>query len=114
MPLVFNPYHILGVSVSSSPEDIKANYRRMARRLHPDSNLNNPAAALQFQDINRAYEILIDAVERNRLDMELSKAQQTLRPSFSMRVTPSRRTIPVMDEAQILYLLVDLIPDINP
>ncbi|MBC8098331.1 MAG: DnaJ domain-containing protein, partial [Armatimonadetes bacterium] len=33
----FNPYEMLGITSSASPEDIKNAYRRLARRLHPDT-----------------------------------------------------------------------------
>jgi molecular chaperone DnaJ len=40
-------YQMLGIPPHGSPEDIRAAYRGLARRFHPDAN-GNPGAATQF------------------------------------------------------------------
>ena len=40
-----DPYEILGVDRKSSATDIKSAYRRLAKKLHPDANKNDPKAA---------------------------------------------------------------------
>jgi curved DNA-binding protein CbpA len=50
-----DPYNTLGVSNTASAEEIKAAYRRIARRLHTDVNQNKPGAAVQVQDVTVAY-----------------------------------------------------------
>ncbi|XP_075527467.1 cysteine string protein isoform X1 [Dermacentor variabilis] len=61
-------YEILGLPKTSTPDDIKRTYRRLALKYHPDKNPDNPEAAEKFKDINRAHSILTDLTKRNIYD----------------------------------------------
>ncbi len=61
-------YKILGVSKDASDKDIKAAYRKLARKLHPDVNPNDKNAEQQFKEVNEAYEVLGDAEKRKKYD----------------------------------------------
>jgi DnaJ-class molecular chaperone len=63
-----DPYEVLGVSKSASPEDIKKAYRKLAKKLHPDSNKKDPKAATKFTELNGAYEIVGDDDKRKAFD----------------------------------------------
>ena len=63
-----DPYEILGVSKSASPEDIKKAYRKLAKKLHPDANKKDPKAANKFAELNGAYEIVGDDEKRKQFD----------------------------------------------
>ena len=61
-------YQVLGIGKSASDKDIKAAFRRLARRHHPDLNPGDEAAEREFKKINEAYEVLSDPESRNRYD----------------------------------------------
>ena len=61
-------YKTLGVSRSASAKEIKAAYRKLARKHHPDVNPGDKAAEARFKEINEAYEVLSDAGKRKRYD----------------------------------------------
>lgn len=62
-------YKILGVERTASKEAIKAAYRILAKKFHPDLNKDNPKLAEQkFKEISEAYEVLIDDNKRLRYD----------------------------------------------
>ena len=102
-------YEILGVPPNSTNEDVRAAYRHAARRLHPDVN-SHPGAGRQFRDIATAYETLSDDTLRRHYDVEHQSTKQEV-PYFTLRVTPSRHVLPLLDEPQVLYVLVELMPD---
>ncbi|MBC6935706.1 MAG: VWA domain-containing protein [Chloroflexi bacterium] len=106
-----DPYITLGVSPDSSADEIKAAYRRVARRLHPDANPNNPGAAVQFQDVTVAYELLIDADRRRAYDHQIARQRPDEGLNFSLRVTPSKRAVVPLPEPQVIYLLAEILPD---
>lgn len=56
--MIDDPYKVLGVSPNASDEEIKAAYRRLAKKYHPDRNPNDPEAAKKMQQINAAYDQL--------------------------------------------------------
>lgn len=60
-------YATLGVSRSASDAEIKAAFRRLARKYHPDVNKADDAKE-KFQQVSRAYEVLSDADTRQRYD----------------------------------------------
>jgi DnaJ-class molecular chaperone len=87
--LARNPYEILGVAHGASEADIKKSFRKLAKKLHPDANKNDPKAAARFSEINSAYEILGDeakrkAFDRGEIDAE-GKPRFTGHPGFDPR-----------------------------
>jgi len=63
-----DPYQVLGVQKSADAAAIKSAYRKLAKKLHPDANKDNPKAASQFSELNSAYEILGDEKKRKQFD----------------------------------------------
>lgn len=64
-----NFYNVLGVSDTSTGEEIKKAYRKMSLKYHPDKNNGDPESVKMFQKISEAYEVLGDAQKRNEYDM---------------------------------------------
>lgn len=111
MEIDFDPYAVLGVSTNADAEEIKTAFRRIARRLHPDVNPHHAGAAVQFQDVTVAQELLLDARRRSRYDEEVAKHQSQEDFYFTLRVTPSRRAVAPLGEKQVIYLLAEIFPD---
>ncbi len=63
-----DPYQVLGVTKSASAADIKSAFRKLAKKLHPDANKNDPKAASRFAELNAAYEIVGDKDKRKAFD----------------------------------------------
>src|SRR5262245_46593205 len=61
-------YKTLGVSKTASEKEIKAAYRKLARKHHPDMNQGNAKAEARFKEINEAYEVLSDPDKRKKYD----------------------------------------------
>ncbi len=60
-------YDALGVSRSSSEEDIRKAFRKKAMDYHPDRN-KSPDAEQKFKEVNEAYQVLTDPEKRSRYD----------------------------------------------
>lgn len=61
-------YEVLGVSRSAGEDEIKKAYRRLAKKLHPDSNRADPNAARKFAELQEAYDVLSDRDKRAMYD----------------------------------------------
>ncbi len=61
-------YEVLGVSRAATEEQIKAAYRKLARKFHPDLNPGDKAAEERFKELQEAYEVLSDAEKRKKYD----------------------------------------------
>ncbi len=61
-------YNILGVSRDASQKDIKAAFRKLAAKHHPDRNPDDPSAEERFKEVNEAYTALSDPEKRKIYD----------------------------------------------
>ncbi len=66
-----NYYEILGVDKKATTDEIKAAYRKLAIKYHPDRNRGSEEAAEKFKEINEAHETLSDQQKRAAYDYEL-------------------------------------------
>ena len=60
-------YEVLGVEKSSSVDEIKSQYRKLALKFHPDRN-KSPDAQEHFKEISEAYAVLSDSSKRDLYD----------------------------------------------
>lgn len=70
-----DPYEVLGVAKNASAKEIKAAYRKLAKKHHPDQNPDDSGAKDRFAAANQAYEILGDdktraAYDRGEIDAD--------------------------------------------
>ena len=63
-----DPYEILGVQRTADEAAIRAAYRKLAKKHHPDVNPDKPDAAARFGEISSAYDLLSDKEKRARFD----------------------------------------------
>ena len=55
-----DPYSVLGLSPGASDEEVKKAYKRLAKKYHPDIAGNSEEAARRMQEINAAYDQIIN------------------------------------------------------
>lgn len=100
-------YAILGVSPDADERTIKRSYRQLALRYHPDTSTEESAAD-RFREIQEAYELLIDPMQREAYD-HWRRRQGFDRPlPLLLRVTPSQDALASLGELQAMYVLVEL------
>jgi curved DNA-binding protein CbpA len=63
-----NHYEVLGISPKANLEEIKAAYKRLAFRYHPDKNFGQKEAEEEFKKINEAYITLSNLRLRKQYD----------------------------------------------
>jgi molecular chaperone DnaJ len=61
-------YEVLGVERNASPQEIKAAYRKLAVKFHPDRNPGNKEAEESFKEAAEAYAVLSDPEKRSSYD----------------------------------------------
>ncbi|GGS94020.1 hypothetical protein GCM10010156_60360 [Planobispora rosea] len=84
-----DPYQVLGVPSTATPEDLRQAYRRLARRYHPDKN---PQGEAVFAEIASAYGLLSDPERRLRHDLERQSAPPGQAVADGHRTTPAPET----------------------
>lgn len=78
-----NYYELLEVSPNASAAVIRAAYKSLMQRYHPDKNSGNPAAAERASLVVQAYEVLSDSNKRSAYDLELKRQQDRTPPAPS-------------------------------
>jgi molecular chaperone DnaJ len=61
-------YKVLGVPKDADQATIKKEYRKLARKFHPDANKGDSAAEERFKEISEAYDVLADPKRRKEYD----------------------------------------------
>ena len=80
--LSWDPYAALGVPKSSSAEDIRKAYRKLAKELHPDVRPNDKVTEERFKRLTAAFNLLTDPALRGKFDRGEIDAEGNERPQF--------------------------------
>ena len=100
-----DPYQVLGIQPNATDDEVKAAYRELAKKYHPDNYNNNPLSDLaqeKMQEVNEAYDAII------RMRRQSGPAPQGAGPSRSggasrfMDIRNLIRTGRVMDAETLL------------
>jgi len=86
-----NYYHILGLSENATPDEIKAAFKKLAVKYHPDKNQGLPEMEEKFKEINHAYQILSDPYEKARYDLKLKYRQFSQAHQATYTYTPNHK-----------------------
>ncbi|MGC9503509.1 DnaJ domain-containing protein [Baaleninema sp.] len=81
-------YRVLGLTANATLEDVKASYRRLARRYHPD--LNPGLSPEKFLELHAAYQRLLETVRSHRQARVASPTPPRSQPSSSPQTARSQ------------------------
>jgi curved DNA-binding protein CbpA len=92
-----DPYDVLGVSPTATAIEITRAYRRLVRRLHPDTRPERPGAGRELAEVLAAYELLGDPARRAEHDRRCGHGRRARseRPADPGRSAPRGVAIPV-------------------
>lgn len=100
-----NYYTVLGVSNTSTQEEIKKAFRKLAHKYHPDKNPNNPTAEAQFKDLTLAYNTLSDPLLRKKYDLSLKPLKTSTSSATSSSAKKSTSPRPTSTGKTLIYHL---------
>lgn len=61
-----DPYKVLGVPTTATDDEVKAAYRRLAKKYHPDANPGDKVAEQRMKEINAAYDQIMNKTSPRR------------------------------------------------
>ena len=61
-------YEVLGINRSADEKEIKRDYRKLAKKYHPDMNPGDKQAEQKFKEITEAYNVLSDQEKKKLYD----------------------------------------------
>ena len=61
-------YYLLGLNENCTKDEIRKNFRKLSKALHPDKNENDDFFSARFKEINEAYEVLSDDYKKANYD----------------------------------------------
>src|SRR5580698_2115827 len=76
-------YKALGVSEKASADEIKKQYRKLAKQYHPDTTGGDKAKESRFKEISNAYDVLGDAKKKKLYDEIRAGGFRQARPGVS-------------------------------
>ena len=80
-------YALLGVHKRSSKEEIKQNYRKLAKKYHPDANVGKPEMEEIFKDLTVGYDILMDKDKKKKYDRQVVRYNYGVPPKVEKEKT---------------------------
>ena len=83
MPQIHTHYDNLKVARNAPPEIIRAAYKTLSQKFHPDRNPDKTNATRTFQMISLAYEVLSDPVRRRTHDEWIAAEEAKEQPADS-------------------------------
>jgi curved DNA-binding protein CbpA len=98
-------YDVLEVSPNASPEVIRAAYRSLMQRYHPDKNPGKADIAERAARIAHAYDVLSDPGKRAAYDVRLGQLSNPMRAQH-VEAAPGRRARAEKSNAHYTYLAV--------
>tara|TARA_Y100001968_G_scaffold198984_1_gene182514 strand:- start:328 stop:768 length:441 start_codon:yes stop_codon:yes gene_type:complete len=83
-----NCYELLEVSPSANNAELRKAFRKLSKRLHPDTtSLPRDEATRQFQNVCEAYDLLSDPVLRANYDLSIEKENQLTNQKLESNLT---------------------------
>lgn len=111
-----NYYEILEIHPKASKEVVKAAYKSLMQRYHPDKNPDNTEAARHAALIAQAYGVISDENQRSIYDLQLKEQAEKVYaratenyPVQSLRRAPQNRQIAEKNNAWYAWLLISVI-----
>lgn len=84
--MIDDPHRVLGVPQGATEDEIKKAYRKKAKEYHPDLHPNDPVAVKKMQEVNEAYDMLMNP------EKYANQRAQQQRPQSSQQYNPYNRS----------------------
>ncbi len=94
-------YQLLGICRGASLDELKAAYRSLARKWHPDLNPDDLDAPQRFIALNQAYQILLDRTQTNSTHSTATSTATATSPTTTVRVTRRETSQPAANSTPI-------------